>query len=276
MRIIIFIFFILICSKGHTQQDIADTIDNKVAIDTSIVSDSVKTYSVNLLSLPENAEVYSDTVLIGHTPLIDIKLKEGEHALKFINPRSGKYWQNSNETIKFDLRSDSTFSVNFKYFYYFETEPFNASVISSDTLMGHTPLRIFTEFKLTDNIIFRKNNYYDFVFNISDYNSETGAKVKMKSKGKVSLNEGVYKNKGTQFNSQRNLPAIIGLGLASVSAAYFTYDFKSEGNKAYDEYLLTGNQSKLDESSSQDTYFIISLLVMQAALGGLVYFLFFD
>ena len=276
MRIIIVLIFILICCQGHTQQDIADTLDNKVVIDTSIVSDSLKTYSVNFLSLPQNAEVYSDTTLLCHTPALDIKMKEGKHELKFINPRSGKYWQNSNETIKFYLKSDTTFSVNFKYFYYFESEPFNASVTSSDTLMGHTPLRIFTDFKLTDNIIFRKKNYNDFVYNISDYNFETGAKIKMKSKGKVSLNEGVYKNKGTQFNSERNLPAIIGLGMASVAAAYFTYDFKTNGNKAYDEYLLTGNQAKLDESSSDDTYFIISLLVMQAAIGGLVYFLFFD
>lgn len=276
MRRFIFVIIIFCSSLGYSQQELVDTLDNKVITETTEIKDSVKIYSVNLFSIPENAEVYNDTVLLCITPAMDLEMKEGSYSLKFINPRSGKYWENANQIVKFDLKSDTTISADFKYFYFFETEPFNASVISNDTLMGYTPLRIFTEFKLTDNIIFRKKNYNDFVFNISDYNFDSGVKVILKPKGKINLNDDVFKNKGTQFNTERNLPAIVGLGLASITAAYFTYDFKTQANQDYDEYLLTGNQGKFDDSSQNDTYFVISLVLMQAAIGGLIYFLFFD
>ena len=98
----------------------------------------------------------------------------------------------------------------------------------------------------------------------------------MRSKGKIRTNDEVYKDKGTQFNTSRNLPVISGLGAVSIAAGFFTYNFKKKGNSAYDEYLLTGSQEKLDESKENDTYFVISLVLMQAALGGLIYFLFFD
>ncbi|MBS1518578.1 MAG: hypothetical protein JSS91_10875 [Bacteroidetes bacterium] len=244
--------------------------------DTAFAGDSAKYYSVTFFSVPDNAEIYSDTSFIGVTPLSGHRMKEGVYNFKFINPGSGNYWQNSNETVTLDLKSDTAVSVFFKFFYYFDSDPFNASVLFQDTLLGYTPLRLFTESKLTGDLIFRKKNYRDLIFKLEDYDFETGAKVKLLPKGKESLNESVYKDKGTQFNTKRNLPVIISLGVASIAGAYFTYDFKTKGNRDYDEYLMTGSQQKLDDSKKKDAYFVVSLILMQAAIGGLIYFLFFD
>lgn len=267
---IIFLFLLLLNKFGFSQ------LDSLEVTDSLKLTDTVKVYSVTLLSIPEEAEVYNDTALIGITPIIRTDLKEGVYYLKFINPGSGKYWHNSNYLFDLDLKSDTVISVAFKYFYYFDSDPFNAKVISSDTLLGYTPLRLLNENKLTDNIIFRKENFKDLVFNIKDYDFEKGIKVTLQSKGKVKLNEEVYKDKGTQFNTSRNLPVIAGLGLATLTAGYFTFDFKNKANNLYDDYILTGNSESLDESNKNDIYFAISLILMQAAIGGLVYFLFFD
>jgi len=269
MRSLFIMFIFIAFSNSYSQTDSTE-------VTASEVTDSLASFSVNLLSLPDNAEVYNDTVLIGATPVLNYQMKEGNYKLKFVNPGSGKFWQNSNQIIDLHLKADTTISAAFRYFYYFDSDPFNASVISNDTLLGLTPLRLLNEYKITGNIIFRKENYQDLVFNISDYDFGTGLKVNMRSKGKIRTNDEVYKDKGTQFNTSRNLPVISGLGAVSIAAGFFTYNFKKKGNSAYDEYLLTGSQEKLDESKENDTYFVISLVLMQAALGGLIYFLFFD
>ncbi|MBK9331628.1 MAG: hypothetical protein IPM96_04265 [Ignavibacteria bacterium] len=113
---------------------------------------------------------------------MNYQMKEGNYKLKFVNPGSGKFWQNSNQIIDLHLKADTTISAAFRYFYYFDSDPFNASVISNDTLLGLTPLRLLNEYKITGNIIFRKENYQDLVFNISDYDFGTGLKVNMRSK----------------------------------------------------------------------------------------------
>ena len=41
-------------------------------------------------------------------------------------------------------------------------------------------------------------------------------------------------------------------------------------------YLATGNTASLNEANKYDTGFIISIVLMQMAVGGLIYFLFFD
>ena len=57
---------------------------------------------------------------------------------------------------------DTTINVNFKYYYYFSTNPFDAKVFKKDSMLGYTPLRFFTDEELTGNLIFKKSNYKRF------------------------------------------------------------------------------------------------------------------
>ena len=116
----------------------------------------------------------------------------------------------------------------------------------------------------------------DYVYDMNNYNFETGADVKLQSLVKSGSNDIVYKNRSTQFKTKRNLPAILLLGAASVAGAYFAIDYKNSANDAFSIYNSTGNNLKLDESNSNDTNFAISLVIMQLAIGGLIYFLSFD
>lgn len=239
-------------------------------------TDSLKYFKLNVLSNPENARIFIDTTYIGMTPLIDYELSEGVYNLKAINPKSLQDWQNDNQLIKLDFRNDTTINLDFKYYYFFNTVPFNASVFRNDSLLGMTPLRFFNDRELSGSLIFRKKNFKDYIFDLSSYDFETGANITLQSKGTEAVNDIVYKNRSTQFKTKRNIAPILFLSAAVLAGGYFAVDFKNKSNDDYDLYLSSENPEYLNSSNNNDTYFIISLVLMEAAVGGLIYFLFFD
>lgn len=239
-------------------------------------ADSIKYFKLNVFSNPENARIFLDTTYIGMTPLADYELSEGVYNLKAVNPKSLKDWQNDNQLIKLDLRNDTTINLDFKYYYFFNSIPFDAKVFRNDSLLGMTPLRFFNDKELSGSLIFRKKNFKDYIFDLSLYDFETGADIILQSKGTETVNDVVYKNRSTQFKTKRNLAPILLLGATAIAAGYFAIDFKNKSNDDYDLYLLSDNPEYLNSSNNNDTYFLISLVLMQAAVGGLIYFLFFD
>lgn len=244
--------------------------------DSLSISDSAKSYKLSVISSLQNAKIYLDTSFIGSTPLTGYLIREGEYELKVINPKSLLEWENENEIIELKITGDTTINVNFEYYYFINTNPFNAAVFRNDSLLGLTPLRFFSPDELTGNLLIKKKNYKDYVLDLKNYNYETGANIDLHSKGIEKINDVVYKNRGTQFKTRRNLFTVIGLGAAAVTGGYFAIKFKNKANTAYDNYVSTGNLVQLNESNSNDTYFVISVVLMQMAIGGLIYFLFFD
>lgn len=244
--------------------------------DSALSVDSVKIYKLNILSNFENAKIFIDTILVGKTPLQNYEIKKGKYNIRVLNPKSLKNWQNENRSYSIEINSDTTLYNNFRYYYYFDTTPFDAGVFKSDSLIGNTPLRFFNDNELSGNLIIKKKNYKDFIFNLNNYNFETGASITLQPKGKEIVSDIVYKNRGTQFKTSRPLIPVIALGAASIAGAYLSVNFKNTANNAYNEFLLSGSSESLETSNDNDVYFLISIIAMQAAIGGLIYFLFFD
>lgn len=276
-RYIILLFIILSSIAAYSQPDPEMLTDSvKTSADTLISEDSVRSFVISIFSNTENAEVYIDTLLTGRTPLLNYRIKEGEYKFKIMNPASEVLWQNDNVTADVRISCDTVLNLNFRYYYYFSSDPFNAQIFYKDSLLGFTPYRNLLDIKLNGNIVFKKENYFDFIYDCRNYNYKTGAFVKLIPLNPEASDNVVYKNRGTQFKTKRSLFPVLGLGIASVTGAVFCYNFKNTSNAAYANYLLTGNRDKLDESNTYDRYFIATLILMQAAIGGLIYFLFFD
>lgn len=244
--------------------------------DSTALSGTSDSVSITVVSNAEGAEVLLDGTSVGMTPLNGHKTAPGIHTLKLINKNRLGEWQNENLVIELDLRSDTLVNAIFPYYYEFRSSPSNADVFRNDTLLGNTPLRYRSDYLMGGMVLFRRKNYRDLLYDMNTYDPITGANVILKKSDNYVIEETVKKNKGTQFKTSRNLPAILGLATASLAAGYFAFDFKDKANYQYDQYLLTGNKDKLDESRKYDKYFAAGLVLMQAALGGLVYFVFFD
>jgi hypothetical protein len=264
--LISFIAVLFLSAAGtlHAQEDSALAVDSSAFI------------SLNVLTNVEQAEVFLDSVSIGFAPVENHKIKKGQYELKLMNPKRLGDWQNENIIETINLNIDTTVYAGFQYYYKFNSIPFDAGVYRNDSVLGYTPLRHMSDYLMKGIVTFRKKNYRDLIYDMNSYDPFSGANVTLKLKDNAKVDPDVVKNKGTQFKTSRNLPLIMGLAASSIAAGYFAYDYKSKANDLYDEYTLTGDKQKLDDSRQNDTYFAIALVLMQAAIGGLVYFLFFD
>lgn len=243
--------------------------------DSAAVKDSIVFHKLNIISNFMSAKIFIDTGFIGTTPLYNFEIAAGFHNIKVFNSK-GHDWNSENKFFEVYIDRDTTLTADFKFFYFFSTNPFDANVFKRDSLIGSTPLRFFSDHELTGNLIFKKQNYKDYIFDLKNYDFETGTNIILQPKGIVTVNDLVYKNRTTQFKTKRSLIPILGLGAASIAGGYFAINFKNKANDAYNIYLQEGNSVFLDDSETNDTYFVISLVLMQAAVGGLIYFLFFD
>ncbi len=246
------------------------------ASDSLSHNDSAKTFTINILSNLDDSKIFFDTNFIGMTPLVNYNIKEGFYRIRIFNPKSIKNWENENESVDIYINKDTTIKTNFRYYYFFNSTPFDADVFKNDSLYGKTPLRFFSDNPVSGNLIFKKKNYKNYIYDLKNYDFETGANILLKPKGLETVNDLVYKNRVTQFKTKRALIPIISLAAASLAGGYLAINFKTKANNAYNNYLIDGSASNLNTSRSNDTNFAFSLILMQAAIAGLIYFLFFD
>jgi len=242
----------------------------------SLEIDSVEYYSISVKTNVENAEVFLDTMFIGRTPLDTYKVKEGTYDLKIINPISLKEWSNYAINKEIFVSADTLLNYEFSYFYFISTTPFNVKVFNNDSLLGETPLRFYSDKMLKGFLNFNKKDYRDKVFDLSNYDFKTGLNLELLPKGSETVNDLVYKDRSTQFKTKRPLLPIFGTALLTVGSGIFAINYKQSANIEYDNYLRTGNTTFLDNANNDDTVFTVSIILMQLALGGLIYFLFFD
>ena len=253
MKIYLTILLMIFSTSLNAQEDTLYS----VKISTNIISPLISFDSSEFIPLDENS----------------FMLGKGEYFIRIKTNEVANRWVNMESVLSVNINSDTTLIMNSLIRYSFITEPFNAEVYYKDTLLGLTPLRYVTENFLEGMFTIKKEGY----FNLTDYfeSEKLLYRFDLKSLSGVTT-EKVIINREIGFESPRNWFLISGLGAATLTSAYASFNFKSKANELYDEYVITRNNSTLSESNKNDTYFIVSLIAMQAALGVLIYFLFFD
>lgn len=238
--------------------------------------DYTETVNLSIISNLTNSTVFLDTVSLGKPPINNHKTKPGRYTLSIINPSASNKWEIENYKKEIEIISDTLIAVNFNEFYYINSDPFNASVFNNGTMIGMTPLRINLENPLTGTLTFKKDEYIDEVLNLSPVDTTRTIFVKMKENRYGQSSNPVFKNKSTSFNTGRNFLAIGSFGAGALLSAVSSIYYKNMANDSYDTYRQTYDQRDLDRTNRYDTISLISLLVMQGAIAGVIYFLFFD
>lgn len=246
------------------------------SINTAFAQDSVETVSLSVISNLDNSTVLLDTVSLGKPPVSNFKIKPGKYTLSIINPSASNKWEIENYKKEIELLSDTIITVNFTEFYFINSDPFNADVFNNGTLIGMTPLRVNLEDPLTGTLTFKKEEYVDEVLNLSPLDTVRNIFVKLKESRYGQSSNPVFKNKSTSFNSDRNLLAIGSFGAGALLSAVSSIYYKNMANDSYDIYRQTFAQKDLDNTNKYDTISLVSLLIMQGAIAGVIYFLFFD
>lgn len=171
--------------------------------------------------------------------------------------------------------AQQTDSTSAGYMYFINSNPFNAEVYYKDSLLGLTPLRFLSDEKLSGNILVKKKNYKENIFNIGEYDFSRGIEIMLVSKLPVT-EKVVIKDKRTGFIKNRSLIKVITSGVLAVTTGALAYTAKEKANDFYNHYLSDRSQINLDKANKYDLYSGISLAVMQISIAGLIYFLFLE
>jgi hypothetical protein len=164
-------------------------------------------------------------------------------------------------------------SSSYRYYYFINSNPFNAEAFFKDSLLGLTPVRFTTSEKLSGKILLKKKGYKEETVNLDDYNFDKGIEVLLKP---VIADEEkiVLKNYGTSFVKKRSLTGILTSGIIALATGTIAYNTKEKANDLYNTYIYTRNQDDLNKVNRYDLYSGISLALMQVSVAALIYFLF--
>lgn len=182
--------------------------------------------------------------------------------------------KDSSDRISND-RSTQNISDTTVYFYYINSVPFDAQVIYKDSIIGLTPLRLFRDEQLTGKIMLRKEGYSEEQYDISIFLAGKSPDIILKQLEGFK-DDVVLKDYSSGFRPKRNLIMIALSGAAAISGGVLANYFKDKANEDYDTYIRTLDKKYYNSANKLDNYSLISVIVMQAAIVSLIYFLFLE
>jgi hypothetical protein len=154
--------------------------------------------------------------------------------------------------------------------------PQNAAVYFNGSYTGNTPYRFLPQAVDSGiDVTVKMNNFVDYSFHVNKselpYNKTISLIPKNKNAGlKEKL---VMENKNNFFNTPRKPIPIFISALVSTGGAALSIVYKTLANKRYDEYLFSGDRSKLDQTKKYDLISGVGLAAFQVGFTSLIYFL---
>jgi len=156
--------------------------------------------------------------------------------------------------------------------------PQNAPVYFNGGYIGNTPYRFM--FGSADSVngidvIVKMKGYIDFSFRVVKEDLPLNKTVNLIATGKnpALRDKLVIEKKSSLFKSPRKVVPIVLSSLVAGGGAILGYVFKTQANDYYDEYVNTGDRSKLDKTKKYDLYSGLSLAAFQIGFTCLIYFL---
>ena len=185
--------------------------------------------------------------LVGHTPLSMVSLGEGEYQIRVRHPQPADWlsrdWEGSVRLVPGQIRE---FVIIFPDYFWIGSRPIGASVYRRDELLGKTPLVVRRLQTGGDRLLIKKNGYRESVLFL---NETTGSRISVEL---------------TDEGSARDMPKpperlkkgwIIGLGVFGLVSGITGYYLKDRAERAYDQYMKSGNPEKMDKYFDKATRF---------------------
>lgn len=236
---------------------------------------NINTGSLSVI-LTSPGYIYINSEYITNHSIKNMTLKAGEYKLSIFSTFSRKWNDRGFEKV-IKIIPDQHTEVTFDNtrLYYFNSSPYNSSIIQNNKILGKTPAFINSNsFKLSDKITIKKPGYIDKKTFVSPNQYEYFFSLKPESikKDIKFASTGLENSQTTWFKE--------GFVFVSVLSSWAAFYFKREADKNYDKYLIEGNSSKMnkyyDRTKRFDTYSDISIAVSLTSLGTYMYFLIFD
>lgn len=159
---------------------------------------------------------------------------------------------------------------------YLNSVPQNAEVYVNNDLVGNTPLYfVWGDSVFPKQVRVTLRGYSDYVDKVESPEELHKTYTLIPKKGVQTLDP-VSRDKQLYFEKQRKLVPIVISSVFSLGAGAAAYYFKSLAIDYRNIYEQTGEQWALDKKKKYDLLSGISVVVFQAGLGALIYFLLID
>ena len=214
---------------------------------------------LNIKSDIENVNVFVDDSLYGSGKNVIAEVSRGIHKIKA--EENNYRWDAKTyfDTLFLQTCNDTTLNFVFLNDVLLKSDPENAAVFSSDSLLGYTPLHIPLSLH---SISLHKNGYESKTIKYSDIDLLNPVKMNF---------TGEYED-GTFFNKTL-FKILIGSMLAlGATTAYF----KLEADKYFDDYQINGDHSLLDKTHKYDLVSGVSFVALQINFGLIIYYFLVD
>jgi len=173
------------------------------------------------------------------------------------------------------LSAQSTDSLRIKY-NFINSVPQNAGVYSNNNFIGNTPLYfIWGDSAFPKKVKVSLKGYAELVEQVDNPAEMNKTYTLIPLKGTHNLNL-VSEDKQIYFEKPRKIFPIVASSLFTLGAGASAYYFKSLAIDNRDNYESTGDQGALARKKKYDLLSGVSIVVFQAGLGALIYFLLID
>ena len=225
------------------------------------------TATMRITTAPSGATIILDSSSLGTTPLEVKNILPGVHILHYIHPEKNSWLHPSiEESLIVKNGQHVERDIHFPLVYHITSDPFGASVIENDSIIGKTPMILSTPSGLT-SITLTKNGYENAAAVLPSAGGEVH--VQMEAQKNISGNTSDLLMNDRTKNSTH---AYIVSGAAVVSGVVAAY-FKIKADGRYADYRNTGDTGILTEVHRFDTISGVALVSCQASLILLSYLL---
>ena len=218
-----------------------------------------------------------DGVVVGKTPIIDLRLLRGEHSLEIIYGQTAA-WQRSTSNQIIYITTGDTLRLDIPRLktYFIQSTPFGAAVYLDDQKIGETPLYVELPTAGGCMLRFEKKGYLTTHIKC-DSGTDASIQVNLRENKEFELldqRDRVTFDLGRASNRKKSI-ILVGVGIATGVAAVM---LKRRADSYYDQYLRAPTPSRqnalFDKTANYDTYSSVAFGVFQVSFGaGFYYFL---
>lgn len=219
---------------------------------------------------PPAAEVHVDSVRLGVSPLIRVRVSPGPHQLSLFYPSSPQ-WNSlvRRETLMVHEGEEIEKVYEFGSIVSLSSIPSGSRVLSMGKELGTTPIFLRSASRLKGDVILEKDGFEQIVVPLAGGAASSFVRLR-RSQNEEAAGDVVFDLPAS--NGSRRWAAYgsaAGMVASGIAAAYF----KERANKRFDLYLESQNPTYLASTRRNDRRSAVAFLLTQIGFGLLTYFL---
>jgi hypothetical protein len=234
---------------------------------------------ISIVSAIDSINIFLDNLFIGQTPIYQKTIPTGKHQLKAVHhPITEWNLQAWNQNFEIAANETLFFQVTPPRQIYLNSQPYGASVIHQDQIIGTTPFFFLASDSTAGFVVLRKPGYLDFIIKPAELNTLfVNAQLKENKEIKDSILQFSSIIQNRQKRKKILTYSMLGLTVASgISAVYF----KQQADDRYQDYQSASHPADLnrlfEETQKLDNYTAVSYGVFQLSFITSLYLLLFN